>query len=681
MTIVPPVPPIIPDVVQYTRPGTIVPLVTPFTYRDGITYLEYLESLSTYVKDTLTPFINESFNLLEEKWGDDMEELVVALNAALAAQATAINTALTLQQQNVQTALDTQQATVDGQLEDNAQAMAALATAVNQQVDNLTAYVNQQVADMNTSVADLTTYVNSIEFQDGSVHDIVADTDSTTRLLLDSLYLGDDGAVSDAAVAALVNNPTSSTRTSLDALYDVPPPEPVFVEGVEFMRAAAQLSRAKVPGGAVAMIVGTASAKSATVLDPDRSGLARSVKAAFQSVSDSGFAFEPQAVLTTTGMQAEPGVRVINGGGGAATVADYVTAANVTDLIAAKPGIYIHMSMLEAAKANTTPANYIAGIDKSIADITAADTNEFFPIHLIVTGPYPADGGAYTYSYADYADAVTAYVKTETGLIHVNLIDMFQYNEYSTNGLGLMTADKLNISEVGYDAIAQGILKTLGVGSAVNRNPWVLWETGMRDLQMGPLSANDLVAPTGQTWKDNGTTTHDMYWLGSKGFTVSEPERQIAGDKVVTADVTDAGLIGGEFSALVQFAASDGGGGYVPDATAAIWAGIFGSLFNGTDVIEYSLQLVRNPANTGQWLLRTRNDATLATLATITVPAKAAYWVSLRLDANIASAYIDGVKYAEVTVPAYHSFAAVGCYTNPLATGKVASFGKLSYRG
>lgn len=224
MTIVPPVPPIIPDVVQYARPGTIVPNVTPFTYRDGITYLEFLESLNTYVTKTLVPFFNTSFDALEEKWGDDMEEFVVAVNAALAAQATAINTALVTQQNNVQTALDEQQTNVDEQLADNAQAMADLTTSVNTSVTNLTNYVNTEVANLttyvNTEVADLTTYVNSVAFQDGSVHDIVADVSSTTRLLLDSLYLGDEGAVSDAAVAALVNNPESSTRTSLDALYE-----------------------------------------------------------------------------------------------------------------------------------------------------------------------------------------------------------------------------------------------------------------------------------------------------------------------------------------------------------------------------------------------------------------------------------------------------------------------------
>lgn len=142
MSLVPPTPPTIAPLLPFTRPGAIINNITPFTYRDGITYLEYLESLKDYLIEVVVPFIDESFDSLENKWADDMVEIIAAVNSALA----------------VQTA-------------DNAAQMQALTDYVNAQVQLI---IN-----------------DAIEVQDPVVAGIVGDTGSETRIALDGLYAKD----------------------------------------------------------------------------------------------------------------------------------------------------------------------------------------------------------------------------------------------------------------------------------------------------------------------------------------------------------------------------------------------------------------------------------------------------------------------------------------------------------
>jgi hypothetical protein len=60
--------------------GYVSPLadVNQFTYRDGISYAELVESVTSYVQNTLVPYINTEFPLLSQAYGD---QLGVALSA------------------------------------------------------------------------------------------------------------------------------------------------------------------------------------------------------------------------------------------------------------------------------------------------------------------------------------------------------------------------------------------------------------------------------------------------------------------------------------------------------------------------------------------------------------------------------------------------------------------------
>lgn len=57
--------------------------ITPFTYRDGMTYLESLEALRTWIRDTLVPYLNTELEGVTEDFQAQVTALIGAVNAAI----------------------------------------------------------------------------------------------------------------------------------------------------------------------------------------------------------------------------------------------------------------------------------------------------------------------------------------------------------------------------------------------------------------------------------------------------------------------------------------------------------------------------------------------------------------------------------------------------------------------
>jgi lysophospholipase L1-like esterase len=70
----------------YVPPYGPTPNITPFTYRDGYTYLQILEGLRKYVNDTLIPFINDNVGGLVDQVTEEINRMIETVNAALEAQ-------------------------------------------------------------------------------------------------------------------------------------------------------------------------------------------------------------------------------------------------------------------------------------------------------------------------------------------------------------------------------------------------------------------------------------------------------------------------------------------------------------------------------------------------------------------------------------------------------------------
>lgn len=82
------------DFPRSTRPFSNV---QPFTYRDGSTYLEILEGLRSWLRDTLVPHLNTELGEVNEAWTREVTALTLAVDTALSTQAAEVTEALVAQ--------------------------------------------------------------------------------------------------------------------------------------------------------------------------------------------------------------------------------------------------------------------------------------------------------------------------------------------------------------------------------------------------------------------------------------------------------------------------------------------------------------------------------------------------------------------------------------------------------
>lgn len=178
-----PIPPYVPSYVPYTN-------ITPFTYRDGITFLQKTESFQTYINDVLIPWVSSNVTILGDEFAAQVNTLITTVNNALA----------------------TQDAEVD------------------QKITDLTKYVDDTMAQV---VAD------GIQLQDPVMAGIIQTPTSQSAVALNQLYkrkayeplnILDYGAIGDGVT---IN--TTAIQAALDAAALVTPPRAVTVPAGTFI--------------------------------------------------------------------------------------------------------------------------------------------------------------------------------------------------------------------------------------------------------------------------------------------------------------------------------------------------------------------------------------------------------------------------------------------------------------
>jgi hypothetical protein len=162
----------------YVPPYYPVSNITPFTYRDGLTYLQVLEGLRCYINDTIIPFINDNFSELANEFVTQVNTMIDTVNTALAEQS----------------------------------------ASVDQDIADLTAYVDNAIAGLNAPTVN-----------DPIMHDVIANVASATRVLLDTLYAPKATTYSktqvdsaDATVATNAANATAATNARVAKLEALP---------------------------------------------------------------------------------------------------------------------------------------------------------------------------------------------------------------------------------------------------------------------------------------------------------------------------------------------------------------------------------------------------------------------------------------------------------------------------
>ena len=170
---------------SYVAPYPSIGNITPFTYRDGTTYLEVLYNLQDYINSTVIPFINATIGMPSSDFQTQVNVLITTINTNILAEETRVNTAL-----------------------------ASQTTANNTAITNLTNYVNAQVASIVGS---------SITVQDSGLSTLVNTPASLTTVALKALYANKD--------TETVVSTGRLTDVNLNAEFSVKSVETIVVSG------------------------------------------------------------------------------------------------------------------------------------------------------------------------------------------------------------------------------------------------------------------------------------------------------------------------------------------------------------------------------------------------------------------------------------------------------------------
>lgn len=144
--------------------------ITPFTYRDGMTYLSRFERLVKYINRVVIPFVNKGSTDITDAFEAEVNRMIETVNEALAEQD----------------------------------------ASVDQKIAELTAYVDAAIA----SVID-----GSVEIQDPLVAQMIADPNSATRQAGDDVWAPISVSAELDALEAIVNDGRLS-QASMQASAD-----------------------------------------------------------------------------------------------------------------------------------------------------------------------------------------------------------------------------------------------------------------------------------------------------------------------------------------------------------------------------------------------------------------------------------------------------------------------------
>lgn len=163
--------------------------ILPFSYREGLSYLNRLERLAKYINKVVVPYVNDSYTQLSGDIEDEINGLIVAVNAAIQS---VINSSVEVQDPIVADIIA------------NAESLTHTALVNLFGDDAVAEYVNNNLSPTRTALDAL--------YGTGAMVSKIEDEDNPIRGALNDLF-GDD------AIAALMSNPTA-TKTAVDNLIN-----------------------------------------------------------------------------------------------------------------------------------------------------------------------------------------------------------------------------------------------------------------------------------------------------------------------------------------------------------------------------------------------------------------------------------------------------------------------------
>ncbi len=205
----------------YVAPFKPLNNITPFTYRDGLSYLEVLEDMRDYVNNTLVAYVNDNFNELGDEFETQVNVLITQVNAAIDAV--------------INSSIEAQDSVVEGifQDEDSATFIYTMTLFASKAIETIV--TSGRLSDANLiaqfAVKSIETIVTSGRLSDASL--IAEFAVKSVETIVTSGRLSDENLNLEFAAKA-VETMTASGRlsvASLDAAYALKSVETIVTSG------------------------------------------------------------------------------------------------------------------------------------------------------------------------------------------------------------------------------------------------------------------------------------------------------------------------------------------------------------------------------------------------------------------------------------------------------------------
>lgn len=459
---------------EFIWPNGPAPTVQPFTYKDGLSYLDRLDLVVRYMNRSIVTFVNDNVGGVTDTFTVEVNRLIGEVNDALDAQKTEVDTNLA-----------TQNAEVDAKI-------TALETYVNEQValiiGDSVSIQDSIVATLIADPASLARIAGDLVWADKDIEAVVTALNTLTSVgrlsaaTLDSRFEAtvDDatyGAFVTAVGDALANKASKATEDTVSTgRLSATVMDQRFAASQDFILVG------KYGGGPISSkfdflrdgVINPSQDTRVVVLGSSNANahqsteyVSQTYKACYQRLSNRANGGNQKSLAAVAGTPSPSGMSWWNGAIGNTTSANYFTPSLRTALAYVQPRYVIHQIGENDYFYGTTIADYKANLKNALEFVESSSPNS---INILVFGYGRTDVPSPVASWAAYGQAMAELVnELPTRRYFINASRFFESLGTMSTDQGAVLHDTVHLNDNGNRLAANLIGAHLGIPSESDR--------------------------------------------------------------------------------------------------------------------------------------------------------------------------------------------------------------------
>lgn len=445
--------PVISSIPPLVPPATPIPNVTPFTYRDGISFVQRLDRLAKYINKTLVPWVEGTVNDLNAVWVTTVTEIVSAVETAVAEIGTSVEDA-----EAARTGAEVAQAAAEA-AQAAAEAAAAAAASANDAAitalfNNLSSAFRQALDDQYAEKTAFETLQASVTSLTGTVGLKANQTDlDTTNTNLGNLTTVVGTKASAASVATLETE--VDNKTDIEEVIAVERRGRYDVDYFQYLRnGAVNLSQ-----DTRVVVLGSSTARGANAPYALNSEGGQGV---FQRLAGMCGVILDENLDAIAAPVTPNGMKWWTGATSATKVSNYVPSGRITAINHVDPHYVFHMIGSNDYADQTNINTFKTTLD-GVCDQIEANTPGV--INVIIAMQGRRDDLARPISWASYRTAMREVAELNT--VNRRFIDVYDgmemFGTESDNRAGLVTTDNIHMGSLGHAYLFQQLSGMIGL--------------------------------------------------------------------------------------------------------------------------------------------------------------------------------------------------------------------------